>query len=588
MNAKINLLKEMEKRGKKMPGIFGTNINNSNSIMEKENRIYKNLNCNNWYLELSSIKKFYNDKTLYDNENYIVLIDGVILNLNSLKEEFKITNIEELIIKMYEKIGNQFFNKFRGNFCGFFQDKKTGKVLIYTNHTGDKTIFYYSKGNEIIFASEIKHIVKCMKENNIKYTMDKRGIYCILTYAYMYNDLTTIQEIKRLIPGNYIKIENGKIDIIPYYKVSNDVIDTGETEEQIMANIEDKFKKAVELQVNKNKEYGYDDVAPLSAGLDSRMTNYMIKKVSDKPIYNITYSQTGQLDEKTPANISAELKNHWIFKNLDNGLALYYIDESIVFSDGILYYVWPSQLYDFIKILDSGNIGIVHTGVIGDVIIGTFFKNPNKQNYEIGDGAYSKRLLDKLKEIIDIKDYENHEIGMMYNRAFNGAVLGYSMVFEYYTEAISPFMNIEFMEYCMSLPLKYRKNHNIYYKWVRKYHPDAAKYSHNGKKIPKEKSIKIGIKGKQYPISSIPSMINNKVRPKLFKNNNMNPIQYWYETNDTLKNIMDGYFNNYICLMDNYKDIQLDMKELYSTGTAMEKTQVISVLAFMKKYFKEK
>ena len=40
MNAKINLLKEMEKRGKKMPGIFGTNINNSNSIMEKENRIY--------------------------------------------------------------------------------------------------------------------------------------------------------------------------------------------------------------------------------------------------------------------------------------------------------------------------------------------------------------------------------------------------------------------------------------------------------------------------------------------------------------------------------------------------------------------
>ena len=176
----------------------------------------------------------------------------------------------------------------------------------------------------------------------------------------------------------------------------------------------------------------------------------------------------------------------------------------------------------------------------------------------------------------------------MYNRAFNGAVLGYSMVFEYYTEAISPFMNIEFMEYCMSLPLKYRKNHNIYYKWVRKYHPDAAKYSHNGKKIPKEKSIKIGIKGKQYPISSIPSMINNKLRPKLFKNNNMNPIQYWYETNDTLKNIMDGYFNNYICLMDNYKDIQLDMKELYSTGTAMEKTQVISVLAFMKKYFKEK
>ena len=83
-------------------------------------------------------------------------------------------------------------------------------------------------------------------------------------------------------------------------------------------------------------------------------------------------------------------------------------------------------------------------------------------------------------------------------------------------------------------------------------------------------------------------MINNKLKLKLHKNNSMNPIQYWYETNDILRNIMDRYFNSNIYLMDNYEDIQLDMKELYSTGTAMEKTQVISVLAFMKKYFKEK
>ena len=570
-----------------MPGIFGTNIKSSVQIMEKENRIYENLNDNDWYLELSGIKKFENDKTLYDDENYIVLIDGVILNLSRLKEKYRATSIEELIIKMYEKIGEKFFNHFRGNFCGFFKDKKTGKVLIYTNHTGDKTIFYYTKGNEIIFASEIKHIVKFMKENNIKYTMDKRGIYCILTYAYMYDNLTTIQEIKRLIPGHYIKIDNDKVENIEYYKISNKVIETDETDEQIMANIEEKFRQAVELQVNKNKEYGYDDVAPLSAGLDSRMTNYMIKKVSDKPVYNITYSQTGQLDEETPAKIAAELKNHWIFKNLDNGLALYSIDESIVFSDGILYYVWPSQLYDFMKVINDKNIGIVHTGVIGDVIIGTFFKNPNKQNYQIGDGAYSKRLINKLSEILDIKEYENHEIGMMYNRALNGAVLGYSMVFEYYTEAISPFMNIEFMEYCLSLPLKYRKSHDIYYKWVRRYYPNAAKYSHNGKKIPKEKSIKISIKGKKYPISSIPSMINNKLKLKLHKNNSMNPIQYWYETNNTLRNMMDTYFNSNISLMNNYEDIQVDMRELYISGTAMEKTQVISVLAFMKKYFKE-
>ena len=88
-----------------MPGIFGNNINSHINIMEQENRIYKNLSDNYWYLELSGIKKFENDKTLYNDGNYLILIDGVILNLSSLKKEYNANDIEELTIKMYEKEG---------------------------------------------------------------------------------------------------------------------------------------------------------------------------------------------------------------------------------------------------------------------------------------------------------------------------------------------------------------------------------------------------------------------------------------------------------------------------------------------------
>ena len=570
-----------------MPGIFGTNKTNLENIMEQKNRIFMSLNNNEWHLELSSIKKFENDKTLYDDDNYTILIDGVILNLTSLKNEYNETKLEKLLIQMYKKNGEKFFNLFRGNFCGFFKDKVNNKILIFTNHTGEKTIFYYYENNEIIFASEIKHIINFMKKHSMKYNIDERGIYSILTYGYMYDNLTNIKEIKRLLPGEYLKIQDGKLEELIYYRISNNVKDTRENEEQIINNIEEKFKQAVKLQVDKNKEYGYENVAPLSAGLDSRMTNYMIKKIINKPIINITYSQTNQLDEKIPSKIASELKNHWLFKNLDNGLALYNIDESLKFSDGILYYLWPSQLYDYIQLLNTDNVGIIHTGVIGDVIIGTFLKNPSKRNYLIGDGAYSIKLIKKLEAIIDIRKYENYEIGMLYNRAFNGAVLGYSMVFQYYTEAMSPFMNVDFMDYCLSLPLEYRKGHNIYYKWVRKYHSEAAKYSHNGKKIPKGNSIKITIKGKKYALISLPSMIKNKLIIKIRKNNDMNPVQYWYETNNELKEKMDKYYTDNINLMDKFTELKKDMINLYNTGNAMEKAQVITILSFMKKYFME-
>ena len=360
-----------------MPGIFGTNIENNEEIMEKQNRIYNIVKNNEWYLELSSIKKFENDKILNDKEFYTVLIDGVILNLNQLKTEYNESELDDLIVKMYNELGDEFFKCFRGNFCGFFEDKLKQKTLIFTNQTGDKTIFFYNNNDKIIFASEIKHILKFMKQNKINHNLDERGVYSLITYGYMYDNLTLIKEIKRLLPGYYIKIENETIEQIQYYKLKNTVIDSNETEAQIIKNIDKKFKNAVKLQIEKNNEYAYDNYAPLSAGLDSRMTNYVMKEITNKPIYNITYSQTSQLDNKIPEKISAELKNHWIFKNLDNGLALYNIEDSLDFTDGIIYYAWPSQLYDFMKIINIEKMGIVHTGVIGDVVIGTYLRNFN-------------------------------------------------------------------------------------------------------------------------------------------------------------------------------------------------------------------
>ena len=253
-----------------MPGIFGTNIYNNmpEKIMEEENRIYRKENINSWHLEMSSIKKFENDKIMYKDKNYTVLVEGVILNLSKLKEKFNKNEMQDLIIEMYEKNGEEFFSEFRGNFCGFFENK----TIIFTNQTGDKTIFFYNVKSEIIFASEIKHIIKFMKYNDIKYNLDKRGVYCLLTYGYMYDNLTLIKEIKKLLPVHYIKIENNKIEEIEYYKLKTNIDkDVTMSEDEILEKIEKKFQEAMMLQVSKNEEYGYDNFAPLSAGLDSRM-----------------------------------------------------------------------------------------------------------------------------------------------------------------------------------------------------------------------------------------------------------------------------------------------------------------------------
>ncbi len=559
-----------------MPGIFGTNIKNNKKIMSSENRIYKNLSSDSFYLELSGIKKFENDKGLFENDSYILLLDGVILNLSSLKKKYKKDDLFNTIIAMYNE-KEEFFNDLRGCFCGFFKDKKKDVTYIFTNHFGDKTIFYYLSDSNIIFASEIKDIIKLMDYSDIKHNVDKAAIYSMLTYGYMYNDITPISEIKRLIPGCYILIKNNTVEVKEYYHISNKVIDSDD-EETIIKEIDRRFRNAMKLQIDKNMEYGYNNYAPLSAGLDSRMTNYVLRDLFDGDIYNMTYSETGQLDESVPAKISKELKTHWLFKNLDNGLALLDIVDSFKYTDGIIYYAWPSQLNDYMKLINTNNIGLVHTGVIGDVIVGTFFKDGIVTDYKLGDGAFSNKLIKKLSSQIAEKKYDNKEIGMYYNRACNGAILGYSMTFQYYTECMSPFMDVDFVNYCLSIPLKYRFQHNIYYKWVNKCYPEAAKYSHNGIKIPNSNTLRIPYKNKSYPIDTIYSRIKAVLNAKFNKSASMNPMDYWYESNAMLRNTMDNYYNDNIDIVSD-KEVKKDMIDLYKSGNASEKIQVITALS---------
>ncbi|MCB6203683.1 hypothetical protein [Extibacter muris] len=568
-----------------MPGICGylpgeLKKHNDFSKAKEEGFDYFCIQYNGKRIVLNTVPKFNNDKCCVKTSNYIVVVEGVILNLNILLNKFGVDKIEDLIIEMYKKNGEQFFAEFRGNFAGYFEDISNKKAMLFTSQTGEKTLFYHlDESGEIFFGSRVNDVKNNMLQCGKKCNLNITAAYAILTYAYMYDDITIYSEIKRLIPGHYLLIRGNQVEDKQYYEVKQASLNTI-SEEEAIEEIERMFKEAVTLQLKKNSEYGYDNYIPLSAGLDCRMTAYASKKILDAPMINFTYSETEQLDNVIPMHMANDLKNHWIFKSLDNGLALYNIEESTEVADGLIYYGWTSQLLDLMELLNTEKMGIVHTGVIGDVVVGTFFEGDNNTiPYQLGDGAYSKKLIHKLAECCNEKTYKNYETGMYYNRAFNGACLGYALPFGQFTEALSPFMNIDFMDFCMSLPLEYRSRHRLYYKWVKKYYPSAIKYSHNGIRIPRYNLPSIKMGEKKYNIESIPSLMKSVIKGRRNYRSNMNPMDYWYATNTDLKRKMDKYFEDHIFNLSKHQELKNDAQSLYISGTAIEKVQVISLLA---------
>ena len=541
----------------------------------------------NLFISCKVLNKFQKDKIFVFDAFYCICFDGVILNLDDLLKKYNHSNITDLLIHFHNECKLlELISQFRGSFSGIFFDRKTSTVEAFCDHFASRTMFYYSDDNWLIIASEVDSIATFMKNNNIESKIDDIAIYSLMTYGYMLNDHTLIRGVHRIHAGTLIYIDSDyNISKKIFYCLKQKQIDV--SFDEAIERVDELFCKSVELQYKKNNEYKYINVVPLSAGMDCRMTAFAYRRITDDPLVCFTYSETGEQDFLVPAKMSHDLKCKWIFKSLDNGLDLERIDESIDISDSLIKYDWAAQLNDFLCMVNCDDWGIVHTGVIGDVVLGTFQKNKKyDREYRIGDGAFSTMLIDELSKRVSYEEIQyQYEEGMIINRAINGACLGYTTSFRKYAENLSPFMNVDFYNYCSSLPIEYRQNHKIYYEWVKRKFPKAANYKHNG--IGFKGNISFKYKGRDYRIRSLIDVVINKIkRDYIHKGYGMNPQQTWYDENSGLKDVMDNYFEENIQTLKK-EEFCNDLKHLYNDGSVTEKILAISVVGSYKKFFGE-
>ncbi|HAK43334.1 MAG TPA: hypothetical protein DCM59_12365, partial [Clostridium sp.] len=74
--------------------------------------VYKNFN-----------KKFLNDKVFHEDEELLIVLDGVILNNHELQNNYGVSDNYSLIKKMYKEHGIRMVDSLRGNFYGIIYDK---------------------------------------------------------------------------------------------------------------------------------------------------------------------------------------------------------------------------------------------------------------------------------------------------------------------------------------------------------------------------------------------------------------------------------------------------------------------------------
>lgn len=546
------------------------------SLRKKKGMIKEIKGC---FLYMNLLNKFYNDTIMCEDGFFL---EGYISNKSELIDEKNNDSWEELYKKMC--LNNLFPELLRGSFSGVYYAEGE-KVTFFTDQVGSKALYYYCTGGKCIVSSRLKWIVEILDENFIEYHFDEMAAQYMLTYGYMLDDTTFIKEIKRILPGNKIEINKNKCVRIQYYiptiENQKDI-----TEDEALRLLDDAFRKAVKREFEKDQEYGYKHLVDLSGGLDSRMVTWVAHEMGYRDQTNFTYCKAKYLDFKISSRIARDLKHGYYFKQLDDFQWIYEVEDILKLNNGMALFCGITGGKDCLSNFDKYTYGIEHTGMIGDVIVSCFAKNEKCAHRipQYGLNQYSSLLnYDYKKELLD--QYENQEIFDVYTRGFLGAMSTYAIRQNYF-EVGSPFLDIDFMETCFRIPIKYRKQHNIYLKWIKRYYKGATKYGwEKWAGVPPKQEF-AWIRDEAFAVRKIKRIIGSLFGYQI--NDNMNPIDFWYEKDKEVQQFFEQYFNDNINNTCITCELKKDVTQLFKQGTGIEKMQAITVLGMTKLYFGEK
>jgi len=100
-------------------------------------------------------------------KEYVIVYNGELYNTDEIKEElkqkgytFETRSDTEVIIKGYAEYKEELLNKMEGIFAFGIYNKKTEELFLARDRFGIKPLYYAIKGDNIIFASMIRAILK--------------------------------------------------------------------------------------------------------------------------------------------------------------------------------------------------------------------------------------------------------------------------------------------------------------------------------------------------------------------------------------------------------------------------------------------
>lgn len=298
---------------------------------------------------------------LNEDSSLVLLFNGEIYNYQELREElikaghvFTTKTDSETILHGYEEYGKKILDRLRGMFAFIIWNKNTKELFGARDIFGIKPFYYYKKGKEFMFGSEIKSF---LSHPNFEKELDEDMIPLYLSYEYSPDERTIFKNVFKLPGAHCFTYKNGELKVERYYKIEYKIEDDKSLEYWEDA-ITKEFTESVSMHQIADVEVG----CFLSSGVDS---SYVVKEISKGTKKVKTFSVGYEEEKYSELPYAQDFSNVIGVPNIANKVSAdeffdavpeiqYYMDEPLPNPSEIPLYFLAKNARRYVKVVLSG------------------------------------------------------------------------------------------------------------------------------------------------------------------------------------------------------------------------------------------
>jgi len=218
-----------------------------------------------------------------EDRSVAVVFNGEIYNYELLRSElerqghFFATNSDtEVIVHLYEQLGDSCLARLRGMFAVALWDSRTHHLLLGRDRLGKKPLYYFDDGRSLYFASELKSFFEV---ESFKPTIEPASCYDYLAYLCIPAPRTIFKNVFKVEPGAGLAADQGKLTQFRYWDLHFRE-DAALKERDVIERLDSLLNEAVKIRLMSDVPLG----AFLSGGVDSSTVVALMRGLSQGPV----------------------------------------------------------------------------------------------------------------------------------------------------------------------------------------------------------------------------------------------------------------------------------------------------------------